>query len=223
MSGRKRHPVKSAKRLSPHLPERCLSEMRRLAPLIVNERWAEAVGPLEELNARYPGHTELLVPLVQAYQHLQDFGKCAHAASCLLKLTPEDEALTFMLANLYAGTDRPALALQTFHRYIEKFPRAGNIEEAQAAVQELTSLIVEIVGRPDLPEADAIDLATLEEESLAFMAQGEYARCRQTARKNSRAVPLVRAGEKQYRHCVLRGRQTRACCRERAGRSGARS
>lgn len=185
MPKRKPHrPSKPAiKAVTPSLPPYLREGLIEAEELIDDREWREAADLLGELNQRYPRRTPVLSLLLEVWQELNDVPRCLTVAEQLLKITPDDAAMTLFVATMYVMNSYLALSLPVFQRFQERWPeheRAAGARSLSAAAE--TDLRAQCAGI-GLSGGDALELAMLHEQTRRLVELGEYADARKAARK----------------------------------------
>jgi tetratricopeptide (TPR) repeat protein len=157
--------------------------------LLEDERWPEACDRLEALVARYPHQVEVLRALNAVYFELQDTVGLERTCERLLKLTPDDPAVMLGLAGAYLTNVRPFLALRTFRRFVERWPKHEEAAKARATIAEVEADAAELLGELGLAGDEGVELAELHEAAQSLLEQGDYREARRVAEALLRRRP----------------------------------
>jgi tetratricopeptide (TPR) repeat protein len=150
-----------------------LSEADRL---MRQRKWLAARELLETLDQRYPNNADVLGSLVNVNYELKDIQDYQRASERLIQLTPDDADVTLGLAGAYALNTRPALALRTFRRFIERFPDDPRAADVRKTVAGLEDSIEPLLNQVGLSGTEGIQLSELHEEVQSALSQGDYPR-----------------------------------------------
>lgn len=178
MSKKRRKKRRSRRKTVSRLPQQLLAGLGEAEALMQRKRWSEAAQVLTDLDRRYPDRVEVLTNLVNTYYELNDIRRYEAVCRRLLKITPNDPDLTLMLAGAYITNLRPALALRTFRRFLDRWPDHERADDARQTLAELEARIDQILVDMGLPGEDGLELAALHEEAQSLMEQGDYSQAR---------------------------------------------
>jgi tetratricopeptide (TPR) repeat protein len=157
---------------------------RRLAEVdsfLRRRQWDEALTLLEELDHHYPNRPEVLLPLAEVTYELNDHKVHLEVCEHLHRLVPGNADITLMLGGAYLLNGRQVLALNTFRRYLQRWPDHDRAEEARQTAASLEADLDALLATAGLTGEDARQVAGLHEETLSLLEQGKYARARQVA------------------------------------------
>jgi tetratricopeptide (TPR) repeat protein len=171
MASKKRRPVRQPGIAASN---RFLFELSVVEPLLRSRRWDEARDALEALNRRYPGRPEILSDLVNVAYELQDIKLYQAACEQLVRVTPNDSDTTLGLAGAYLLNTRPALALQTFRRFLGRWPEHERADDARKAARDLEAGMPELLTQLGLTGEEGLDLAARNEEVQSRLEQGQF-------------------------------------------------
>lgn len=173
----------------PSLPRRMVEDLYQASQLLEDGKPAEARQILLELDRRYPGHASVLGLLVDACYDLKDMRGYEEACYRLCKLSPDEADLTLAMAGAYLANFRPALALQVFEKFLRRWSQDERAGDARQTAAQLRQALKEELQELDLPEAEALELARLNEEVRFFMDHALYPQGRQAAEKLLKRSP----------------------------------
>jgi tetratricopeptide (TPR) repeat protein len=161
------------------VPKQLIAELAEAQWLMSRGRSNQALEILRSLDQVYPHRTEVLYELLNAYLQLKDY--LYYQATCerLLRLLPNDAEITLALAEAYMINLRPASALRTFRRFLERWPNHENAPEARKTVAEpLEPVACEMLAQMGLTGDEGLELAAMHEEGQWLLQQGRYAQAR---------------------------------------------
>ena len=185
MSKKKRRRSRKTVRLAPRKPgpSQLVSGLSEADAAMRRKRWDQAREILEDLDRRYTNRIEVLAGLVNVYRELHDTGRYQAVCEQLLKLTPRDPDITLMLAGAYLTNMRPALALRTFHRFLDRWPDHDQAGEVRETVADIEAGVDDLLTDLELPGEDGLELATLHEEAQSLLEQSRYSQARKVAER----------------------------------------
>ena len=138
------------------------------------KQWIEARVRLQELDQRYPNNAEILGELLNVAYELHDMRAYLDADERWLKLDPNHADLTLALAGAYLGNLRPASALATFHRFLQRFPQHERATEARQEMTELEAKMSDMLRDLGVAGDAGLEIAILHERILGLLDQGRY-------------------------------------------------
>jgi tetratricopeptide (TPR) repeat protein len=157
--------------------------LARARTLIQRKRWNEAIQALEALGTGEPDRPEALRLLLQAYEKQRDLAGYQRTAERLLAIEPHNLDVLLALAASYLAAMRPALALRTYRRFLERWPHHVLAPRIRNQVEEMENGIREWIGDIDVPDHEILELATAHEE-VAVLTQGQrFEEARQAAER----------------------------------------
>ncbi len=173
------------KRQREHVPARQVIRVPgavvEAAKLTEQRRFVEARDLLLSALPRYPTNVTLLTELLNASYDSRDMSTYELAAERLLKLTPEDPALTLGLAGAYLSNLRPALAHRTFQRFLKRWPDHPQAAEARKTSAEMAEIVRDNMAHEGIASEDALEVAALNEESASLMEHDDQFGARRVA------------------------------------------
>ena len=184
-------PKKKTSRASkiPSLPRRVTEDLSEADQFLKDGQPAEARKILQELDRRYPGLAPVLEMLVNTYYDLKDMRGYEGACYRLCKVDPDNADLTLAMGGAYLNNYRPALATQTLERFLRRWSgheRAGEARQTLEQVREGLKLELEELG---LTEAEAFELARMNEEVRFSLDHGLYSQGRLAAERLLKRYP----------------------------------
>ena len=180
--GRKRKAAKARSRSSSRPRSRKLLDALAEADRLIDEKeWEDACELLEALARRWPRRVEVLGRLTEVYYELGDSQE--HLSTCerLLSLLPNDPDVPLMLAGSYMANVRPALALRTFRRFLERWPEDPRSDEVRKTVADLEEPLDGLLEGMGLTGDDRFESAALNEKVQCLLGRGEFAEARTVA------------------------------------------
>jgi tetratricopeptide (TPR) repeat protein len=153
-----------------------LDEAERLSE---SGRHIEAHTLLELLNRRFPNRQDILAALYNECIFMNDVRGVLRTAAKLIRFDPDDPDLTFSLAGAYMGTERPAMALRTFRRFIERWPESEQADYARDTISKLELLMNEYLSDFIVTGEDALEICEMHEQSQVLTDIGEFDEARE--------------------------------------------
>jgi hypothetical protein len=150
--------------------------VREADRLIGRDEGREAIAILTKFDEAHPGRPEVLRLLLDLYHETHDYGPYCRVCQRLLAKESGNRPLHLMLASGYLAAERPVLALQTFRRYIERWPDDPLIEGARETIVLLEPAVEDILRTAPFPADQKLELGAMHEEMLAGIEWGDYAR-----------------------------------------------
>ncbi len=188
-----KHPKKRSAQRQPRqsvrLPSALLEELTEVDRLTERKRWREALEKLESLHQRYPNRPELLTELVNVSYELEDLRRYLLYCWPLSKLEPHDPEVQLGLAGAFMTNIYPALALQTFRRFLARFPDHARAAEIRQIVADLEQGLAESLVNLGVTGEDGLALAAQHDEVRAYLELGQSAQARQVAKQLLRRHP----------------------------------
>ena len=170
-------------------PGRLLEELSEAKSLMRRGRRIEAAQALEALDQRYPNRVEVLAALADVYYELRDTRKYQALCERWLKVTPDNPDVMFALGGTYMTNMRPALALRTLRRFLDRWPDHERADEARKVLASLEAHMDDLMGDLGLPGEEGLQLAALHEEVQGLLEQGAYRQALQVAEALLRRRP----------------------------------
>jgi predicted Zn-dependent protease len=165
-----------------------LNRLREVDSLIERKRWVEARDLLQSLDERFPNREEIMRELLNVYAELKDMHRYQPLCERLLKLHPGDPDLTLAYAGACMGNVRPASALLTFRRFLQRYPQHERAAEVHKSAADLESHLGEMLASANFRAGD-LETAALHEETVALLDQGKYAPARAKAEELLKRYP----------------------------------
>ena len=144
---------------------------------------------LEDLNRRYPNRPEVLTYLVNVYLDLGAMAEYQATLEQLSHLTPHDPVVVGALASAYAMNDRPTLALQTFRRFLERWPDDAGAAKARKGAAEREQIVNALLAEMGLSGADGLEFAALHEQAQVYAEQQKFVAARRALDELQRRRP----------------------------------
>lgn len=161
------------------LPKQLPTELAEAEWYMSRGRSHEALEILRPLDQVYPHRVEVLTALSSAYLALKDYLHYQATCERLLRLRPNDAEMTLALADAYVLNLRPASALRTFRRFLERWPNHENAPEARKIVAEpLEPVACEALAQMGLTGDEGLELAAMHEQGQSLLQQGRYSQAR---------------------------------------------
>jgi tetratricopeptide (TPR) repeat protein len=148
-------------------------ELHRAEMLLARDQPEEAIHLLESLTKRTPPVTEALPLLAAAYQEAGDLGSMALTLEQYLRIAPQSPDAAEMLLNIagaYTLNQYPALAVRTFHRFLDRFPEHPEAGSARAMMDVLAPLLQQDLLNSGVQVDNPFDFAAQHEEAQIYLA-----------------------------------------------------
>ena len=159
------------------------ARLAEIDSLIEHKRWVEARDQLQALARRDPNNVEILSQLLNVCYELQDTRTYLDVCERLDRLNPHDPDLTYALASAYMVNVRPASALQTYRRFLDRWPQHEHAAEARKTLTALEAQMDGLLRDLGVVGERGLEIALLHERTLAFLSQGKYPQVREMARE----------------------------------------
>lgn len=171
-------------------PEQSIySKLEEVDSLINRKRWVEARELLESLDQRFPNHEDILIELLNVCGELDDMPRYQNIAEQLIKIDPNNPEYVLAYAGGCMGNVRPASALLTFRRFLNRWPQHERATKVRKTVADLEPQIGEMLSSAGFSGEDGLETAALHEESLALLDQGRYGQARHKAEELLKRYP----------------------------------
>jgi tetratricopeptide (TPR) repeat protein len=151
--------------------------------LVESKKLTEARDLLESLDRRYPRQPDVLYPLMNVYYDLKDVGGYRWAAEHLAQVVSDDPDVDIGLAGGYLTNTQLAKALGAFRRFVAKWPDDPRVKNARETIEQLEEALKDQLDLIGIPGDQGLEILTMNEDSLSFMARGEYAQARKVAER----------------------------------------
>lgn len=166
---------------------RCLEEA---VDLVERRRFHEARELLEREQRKRPRSPELLEILLFVYQEVDDHLMLARTAERLVRLAPRNPDAWAMMAQGYMLCGRPAMAVNAFRHFLERWPDHENTHKARKAIEICSESVTENLNDLGFSEDD-FDWLVLHDEILFEISAGEFEDAVSKCRELLRAKPGV--------------------------------
>jgi tetratricopeptide (TPR) repeat protein len=186
MSKKKRRMERSS---VPVTPPAFIAGVEEAHALIRHKQWSEAREALEALDQRFPQRPEVLVPLVEVYDQLEDVSARHFACQRLHRVLPDDPDPLLMLAESYLAKIQPVSALHAYQRFLALWPDHAEAGQAREVAAKLEGDVDRILAEMGLSGEDAQQLATLHEEAKGLLESGRLAESRRLEEQILRSRP----------------------------------
>ena len=143
----------SKRRRERSLPKKLQVEMEYVIELLDRRQWSEAQDLLVSLNKRFPRRVEILSALLEVSYELNEMTSYQSYCEQLVQISPDPDFL-LMLGSVYLKNMLPALALETFHKFVARYPNHEEIQSARKTVAKLEGNIDEILAEIGYPEGN---------------------------------------------------------------------
>ena len=167
-------------------------ELHRAEVLLARDQPEEAIHLLESLTKRTPQVTEALPLLATAYQEAGDLGSMALTLEQYLRIAPQSPDAAEMLLNIagaYTIKQYPALAVRTFHRFLDRFPDHPEAGRARAMMDAVELVLQQDLLTSGVQVDNPFDFAAQHEEAQIYLARGDFATARHMEQELVRQLP----------------------------------
>jgi tetratricopeptide (TPR) repeat protein len=169
------------------MPSALLDGLIEAQELTQRKKWTEAKQILLNLYRRYPNRPELLTELALVAHELGETGEVLRYTQQLAKAQPNDPGTILTLANAYMVNIYPAMAIQTYRRFLARYPNDKDADEARKNLALLESHIDQIFGdlfkEVNLPREESLALAAQNDEMRALLETNQFPEARQAAKR----------------------------------------
>lgn len=166
----------------PTMPQQLGAGLSAAKAYMRRKRWGKARELLESLNQRYPNQVDVLTALTNVCYETKDVRGYLAAIEPLARLSPDDPDVTIGLAGAYMANVRPASALRTFRRFLDRWPDHERAAEISKTMADLEAKMDEFLADQGLPRGEeGLELAELHEEVQSRLDAGEHDQARKLA------------------------------------------
>ncbi len=155
--------------------------MEEVDRLTERKQWARAMEKLQELDRAYPGQPAILTELVNACYELHDLVKYQYYIEQLSEITPDEPDTLLGLGGAYLSNMYPALALQTFQRFVAQHPNHDRADEVRQTISDLDEGLQDVLQKFKQKYKDPFQVAARHDEVRLRTAQGQFKEARQIA------------------------------------------
>jgi len=166
-----------------------LDALDRARFLMARGRNPEAFSLLTKLNRTHPQRQDILRALVDAAYTVNDISTYRYAVEKLYGLCPHDQGLPFLLASAYLQHHWPALALSTARRAVAQDPANPHAGKSRELIAELEPVVEQEIDHLGLEGPDGFECVTMHDQVRAHLAQGRFAKARETAEQLAQRRP----------------------------------
>ncbi len=166
-----------------------LSKLEEVDSLIQRKRWVEARDLLESLDQRFPNREDILIELLNVCGELDDMPRYQRVSEQLIKIDPNNPDYLLAYAGGCMGNIRPASALLTFRRFLDRWSNHDRAADVRKTVADLEPQIGEFLSSAGFSGEDGLETAALHEASLALLDQGKYSQARHKAEELLKRYP----------------------------------
>ena len=165
------------------LPRRLREDLYQADNLITDGKPEQALKILHKLEDKYPRQSDVLGLMANAYLDTSNQHGYLHTIYKLHEITPTRAEVKLGLAGAYLSNGYPALALQTFQKFLKHWPNDERAADVTKTIQVLDKELEKILAElGDTLEKD-FEFAALQDEARFMMEAGNYSRFRHMARK----------------------------------------
>ncbi len=170
-------------------PRRVIDGLYEAEELLEGGQPAKAARLLEEFDRRHPGFVPVLETLADAYYELQDMHGYEWACYRLLQVDDSNVDAALALGGAYIANFRPALAIRVLEYILRRWPDHERAAEARQTLDQLYIGLHSEMEELGLAEAEALELAVLNEQVRLFLEHGRLPQGKQVAEKLLKSYP----------------------------------
>lgn len=187
-SSRKQRPPQ-ARKVWTNPPQELIEGLEEVDRLTGRKRWTAALEKLQALNQAYPKQPAILTELVNVCYELHDLVSYQYYIEQLSKITPEEPETLIGLGGAYLSNMYPALARQTFQRFITQYPNHERADDVRQTMTDLETGLQEFLQELEVKYNNPYEVAARHDEVRLRTAQGQLKEARQIANKLLRLDP----------------------------------
>jgi tetratricopeptide (TPR) repeat protein len=166
-----------------NLPRRLREGLAEAEESLENGKTVEAKKLLRELDEKFPRQVDVLGLLANACVDSKDYPGYLEAMLALYKLRPNSPDINLGLAGAYLKNGRMALALQTFERFLDRWPGHPAADDARKTLQALQKCMENIIAELELSEEEGLEFARKHEELQVCLDTSQYQRGKSLAKE----------------------------------------
>ncbi|MGE5374410.1 MAG: tetratricopeptide repeat protein, partial [Bacteroidota bacterium] len=166
-----------------NLPRRLRDGLEEAERLLSRDKPQEALDQLTELDRQFPRQPDVLGLIANANLEMGNGHGYLHAIYKLHELLPNRAEVKVGLAGAYLSNGYLALAIQTFSQFLKRWPNDERTTDIRKTIPELEKFLEEILAESGSSLETGFEFACLHDEVRLQMDLGNYARCRQQAKK----------------------------------------
>lgn len=185
---RKQRPAQIQTR-RPAVPQKLLAQLEEVDRLTRRKKWTQALEALQALDRAYPRQPVVLTELVNVCFELGDMHLYLYYIEQLAKIPPVEPDTLLGLAGAYMTNRHPALARQTFLRFLAKHPDHERAAATRDTVANLEVALQNFLQEEGLEFENPYEILAWHEEIQLRMAAGQLNEARQLAQQLLRVDP----------------------------------
>jgi tetratricopeptide (TPR) repeat protein len=178
---------KSSQKAPASMPRALLDGLIEAQELIEQKEWLEAREILLALDRRYPNRSEVLTELVLLAHEMKNNQELLRYIQQLAKVQPNDPSTMLTLANAYMVNLFPAIAIQTYRRFLARHPNDPDADQARKDLALLESnmgqILSELFEEMNLSEEEGLALAAQNDQVRALFETNQFSEARQAAKR----------------------------------------
>jgi len=166
------------------LPRRLRDDLYQANKLITDGQQEQALKILDALDDKFPRQPDVLGLMVNIHLDTNNQHGYLHTIYKLHEITPTKAEVKLGLAGAYLANGYPALALQTFRKFLKRWPQSEHVPDVIKTIHILEKELEKILtSLGDDTSAMGFEFAALHEETRFMMESGNYSQFRHMASK----------------------------------------
>jgi Flp pilus assembly protein TadD len=170
-------------------PQELVAGLKEVDRLTGRKKWGAALEKLQELDQAYPRQPAILTELVNVCYELHDLARYQYYIEQVSELTPDEPETLLGLGGVYLSNMYPALALQTFQRFVAQYPNHDRAAEVHQTIADLNTGLQELLQEFEAKYKKPYEVAARHDEVRLRTAQGQLKEARQIANQLLRLDP----------------------------------
>ncbi len=172
-----------------NLPRRLRESLAEASELLEEKKPVKAKAILEELVKAFPRQEDALGLLANACADTKDDRGYLQVMLKLHSLRPNNPEYNLGLAGGYLSNAYIVLALQTFERFINRWPGHPKADDAREAIKTIRGGLDNILGELRLEEKDGLEFSAKHDELRLCLDTGQYQRGKTLAKELLKVKP----------------------------------
>jgi len=169
--------------IRPSLPRRVVEDLYEADQLLEEGQPEEAREILDDLDRKHPDREPVLELLANACYDMQDWLGYEWALFRLVRLGVGNPEALMGVAGAHMLNFRPAMAVQSFTRFLRRWPDHKDALEARKTMTKLQEALQGEIGVLELPVDEAFELAHQHEEVRFYLDHSQYHQGKKTAER----------------------------------------
>ncbi|MEM9218967.1 MAG: tetratricopeptide repeat protein [Cyanobacteria bacterium P01_F01_bin.150] len=163
-------------------PHQLTKKLGRAATYAADKDWDAACSELVTLSQQYPHEKRVWQYLTDTSYEAGNMQLYQHACEQLFAIAPSG-AHAYALGGVYLANSYPLLALKTLRQALELDPDhdiAGEVRKTIKTLEPIEQVALDSLG---FKGSERVEMAILQEQSQAYLNQGEFAKSRKAEEK----------------------------------------